>query len=278
MKRVILVRSNPVSPDPPVEKAALALTRAGYHVTVLGWDRDADYDQKRDVLAVSGYNIDVVRFGIKAQFGGGMKKNLVPLARFQMRLRRWLIENRAAYDIVHAFDFDTGLVSARYTKKFKKKFVYHILDYYIDSHGLRGTALEKTIAGLENAVINSADATLICTEQRREQIAGSSPKRLEIIHNTPAAEQIGTADFALEAGDKVKIAYVGILQDHRLLKELSEAIAESDNVELHMGGFGRYDSYFEELSKTYENIHFYGKLSYHQTLSLEQQCDIMLAI
>ena len=68
MKRVILLRSNPVNPDPPVEKAALALLNDGYHVRIIGWDRDADYGLKENLLQLSGYEVEVIRFGIKAQF------------------------------------------------------------------------------------------------------------------------------------------------------------------------------------------------------------------
>ena len=94
MKRVILLRSNPVNPDPPVEKAALALLNAGYHVRIIGWDRDADYKLKKDFVVLSGYQVEGIRFGIKAQFSGGIKKNLVPLCLFLARLRSWLIKNK----------------------------------------------------------------------------------------------------------------------------------------------------------------------------------------
>ena len=43
MKKVVLIRSNPVSPDPPVEKTANTLIKSGYKVTVIGWDRDRDW-------------------------------------------------------------------------------------------------------------------------------------------------------------------------------------------------------------------------------------------
>ena len=60
MKRVIVLRSNPVNPDPPVEKAALALLNAGYHVQILGWDRDADYGIKKSLLQISDYEVEAL--------------------------------------------------------------------------------------------------------------------------------------------------------------------------------------------------------------------------
>ena len=278
MKRVILLRSNPVNPDPPVEKAALALLNAGYHVTIIGWDRDEDYSQRKDYIPISDRKAQVIRFGIRGTFSGGMKKNLLPLTTFQNRLRRWLVDNRSNYDIVHAFDFDTGFVASRYAKKFHKKFVYHILDYYVASHGLRGSFLEKPIVKMENSIINSADATVICTEKRREQIAGTTPKRLAIIHNTPAVSQLSPCDPLTESNGRAKIVYVGILESSRMLKEIAAAVSENPNVELHVGGFGTLEAFFKEMSGRFNNIFYYGRLAYNQTLSLEAECDLMLAI
>ena len=278
MKRVILLRSNPVNPDPPVEKAALALLRAGYTVTIIGWDRDADYALKKDLIQISDYKAEVVRFGIKAQFSGGIKKNLFPLCHFLKRLRSWLVKNKATYDIIHAFDFDTGFIASRYARKFKKKLVYHILDYYVDSHGLRNTVLENPILRLENSVINYADATIICTEKRKEQIAGSAPKHLAVIHNTPSAAQIRHCDNKTKQNDRIKIVYVGILEPSRLLVEIADAVSQNSSIELHVGGFGVLKDFFIEKSNTCENIYYYGRLTYDHTLSLENECDIMLAI
>ena len=278
MKRVILLRSTPVDPDPPVEKAALALLNAGYQVRILGWDRDADYGIKKELLQISDHEVEVIRFGIKAQFSGGIKKNLVPLCRFLANLRAWLIKNRGTYDIVHAFDFDTGFVAARYAKLFHKKLVYHILDYYVASHGLRKTVLEKPVCRLENSVINGADATIICSEKRKEQIAGSRPKRLAVIHNTPSAAQRKPCENKTQQTGRIKIVYVGILEPSRLLREIAAAVSENNELEFHVAGFGTLEAFFIEQAQTYDNIYFYGRLTYDHTLSLENECDIMLAI
>ena len=237
-----------------------------------------DYALKKDFIHLSDYKVEVIRFGIKAQFSGGIKKNLLPLCIFLKRLRSWLVENRAVYDIVHAFDFDTGFLASRYAKKFHKKFVYHILDYYVASHGLRKTVLEKPISKLENSVIDYADATIICTEKRKEQIAGSTPKRLAVIHNTPAAAQFKPCANKTNQTGRIKIVYVGILEPSRLLREIVAVVSESDNLELHVGGFGTLEGFFKDQSHACDNVYYYGRLTYDHTLSLEKECDIILAI
>lgn len=277
MKRVVLIRSNAVSPDPAVEKMANTLLELGYRVTILGWDRECNYKSNIKMLNFSNGKAELVLFGIKAEFGAGLRGNFKPLLLFQLRIRKWLKDNMNSIDVIHAFDFDTGFI-VRKTMKPSIKLVYHILDYYIDSHGLRGF-LGRTIRLLENRIIESADATVICTEKRKEQIAGCNPKRLCVIHNTPDAKIIDTS-LSVKTGDdsKIKIVYVGILVGSRLLKEITEIVTNDNRFEFHVGGFGNLEKFFIDCSDRYENVYYYGKLPYDKTLALERECDIMVAI
>ena len=100
-----------------------------------------------------------------------------------------------------------------------------------------------------------------------------------LIGAMPGLKAFVAADsFPIKQTDKIKIVYVGILQDFRLLKEITDCIAEDKRFEFHVGGFGKYEQFFTEKSQKYDNIFFYGKLSYEKTLSLENECDIMLAV
>ena len=117
-KKIVLLRSNPVNPDPPVEKMAEALLEMGYNVTILGWDRSEKYKSKEDVITLqNGQVVPIIRFGIPAVYGGGIKKTLKALLTFQKRLKGWLKDHRENFDIIHAFDFDTGFIAKRIAKK-----------------------------------------------------------------------------------------------------------------------------------------------------------------
>lgn len=39
MKKILFIRSNPVFPDPRVQKEAKTLSDEGYEVEILAWDR-----------------------------------------------------------------------------------------------------------------------------------------------------------------------------------------------------------------------------------------------
>lgn len=277
-KRVILLRSNPVAPDPPVEKAADVLVSQGYNVTVVGWDRDGKQEQT-GILTLQRGNAEVVRFGIPAVFDGGLKKNLLPLITFQKKMFSWLKLHRNEYDVIHAFDFDTGMIANMITSKYHKVLVYHILDFYVDSHHLPTGWLKETVKKAEYGIMNKAYCTILCTEKRKEQIAGSRPRKLEIIHNTPKQSNIVCDPVIRNSEEKrCRIVYVGILADSRFIRELIQFVKNEERFELHIGGFGILEEEIAQVSRACERIVFYGKLPYEKTISLEASCDVMTAI
>lgn len=278
MKKILLIRSNPVNPDPPVEKMGNTLLELGYSVDIVGWDRGKSYKIREEGVEFQHGKVKVIRFGIPAEFGAGFKGNLKPLYKFQIALKKWLERNGSQYDLIHAFDFDTAYVSSNYAQRHKIPFIYHVLDYYVDSHNLKLEFIKKIVRGKENRIISEADATIICTEKRKEQIKGSKPQRIEIIHNTPDSSIMPEENiFCFEENRRTRIVYVGILAGTRLLLELAEVVKENLELELHIGGFGQLEDTFKMYSTECENIKFYGKLPYSQTLALERACDIMIA-
>lgn len=271
-KSVCILRSNPVRPDSRVEKEAWTLAMAGYRVHILAWDRDTDVRESEGEIEVAGVKIPITRLGHRATFGEGFK-NLRPYLAFQFHMRKWLKKHR--FDIVHACDFDTAFFSRGVVSKKKQRFVFDIFDFI---GGDCKTFLQKCVKKAQFRLINGADATIICTEEREKQIKGSHPRRLAVIHNTPASGQLSKEEMVLTPSSRAKIVYVGILQDYRLLKGIAEAVSQMPDVELHVGGFGKYEAYFTEMSAAHDNVIFYGRLPYDKALALERACDIMLAI
>lgn len=272
--RVCIIRSNPVNPDSRVEKEAWTLANAGYSVHILAWDRDSDHKEQNNFVSVAGTSIPITRLGYQAAYGEGIK-SLIPYLKFQFHMRRWLKEHISEYDIIHACDFDTAFFSQTYSKR--KTYIFDIFDFL---YGEPTNFFQRAIRKAQYNIINRADATIICSEERINQITGSKPKRLEIIHNTPSYEQMNShSGLAFQSNSlKPKIAYVGILAEERMLSAMGNCISRHPEVELHIAGFGPLEPLFSKLAASYENIFFYGRISYDQALELEQRCDIMTAI
>lgn len=273
-KKIVIARSNFVEPDSRVEKEAISLVNNGYEVSLLAWNRSKNYFVKRDKKSItSALKISRTSFGAKAGFGNGFK-SLVPFIKFQLSLFGWLILNKDKYDICHFCDFDTAFLGSIACKIVRKKYIFDIFDYLSTNPN---NFFQKVIEKMENMTINHAEATIICTEDRIQQIKKAKPKNLTIIHNSPS-DIFDLSNISYAHTNKIRVVYVGILQDYRLLKEMAKAISEDSRIELHIGGFGKYENYMKKMSERYDNIKYYGKLKYDETLKLEQSCDIMTAI
>lgn len=274
MKEICIIRSNAVRPDSRVEKEAWSLSKAGYNIRVLAWDRDSTHAPVDEQINVNGVTIPITRIGFKATFGEGFK-NIKAYMGFQFAMRKWIRTHLNQLSVVHACDFDTAFFSYSLCKRKGIKFVFDIFDFLASNPK---TLFQKIIRKAQYRIINKADATIICTEDRRRQIAGSKPKRLVVIHNTPALAELSENSFIKVTSNRPRIVYVGILQDYRLLFEIGDFFINNNDVEFHIGGFGKYEDHFKELAEKSDNIYFYGRIPYEKTLQLESECDIMLSI
>lgn len=271
--KVLFLRSNSVDPDSRVEKEVETLIREGHEVDIFCWDRESNHPVVKSEKQLFTTVCDIYRIGIEASYGGGFKKNLKPLIRFQIEIVRFLKKYGKRYDVIHACDFDTGLFG--YLCKGKRKMVYDMFDYYADSFSVP-SILKGLIYQAEDYVANKSDALVLCTEERKNQLRQLKQKNVKIIHNSPM--KIEMEDFQLSFSEKTKIAYIGILSEGRMIEEMLEIVSNDNNLELHIAGFGKLESVVESYASNHSNIKYYGKIPYKQTLYIESMCDIMTAI
>lgn len=273
MSTIIIVRSNPIDPDSRVEKEANSLCKDGHNVILVAWDRGIARGIQCDYKKLSDTEVPRIRIGARAQYGAGMK-SLHAFIRFQLLLFYWMIKNKSKYDICHLCDFDTAFLGSVAARLCHKKVVFDLFDYMSTN---ADTTKKRIIKSFEDYTINNADAVIICSEQRREQIKHTHPKSITVIHNSPPFVHINHS-LCKSGSDKVKVVYIGILEERRRLKDIAEVIQDMPDVEFHVGGFGQLESYFKDLSHKKDNIFFYGRIPYEDTLALESECDIITAI
>ncbi len=278
MKRIIIVRSNQINPDPRVEKIAETLCRAGFEVSVLSWNRN-DFslpDVEVKILNASKYKI--IRKRIPAQFGGGIK-NLFSLFLWQIFLMYWLIKNRFNYELIYACDFDTVLPAILMKLIFKKKLIYDVFDYYVDSFKVP-SIFKPIIKKLDKWSMIVCDKLIICDENRVEQIAYNNLEKITVIPNSPK-DLLSYFDNSnnlryYRKNDNFTLAYVGILQEGRFLVEMIEIFKKNFDWNLIIAGFGPLEEYIKKSVTA--NITFLGKLSYIEAMRLYYESDAIFAI
>lgn len=278
--RVAYIRTNGVNPDPRVEKEVNAIIKDKKNsVTILAWDRESANDSE-ETLELSNGIAQIVRFGIPSEWGGGMKKNMIPLLKFSRRVHSWLRKNQKQIDCVHCCDLPTAMMAMPYAKR--KKFVYDIYDYFADTAHAPNLIL-KYAKMKEQKMIEIADATIICSEQRIKQIGSARANKLYIIHNSPDScllERVLLDEKHIIKGNssRPKFVYVGNLIADRFITEVINIACRRKDIELHIGGMGVLSETVKQASEEHENIYFYGKLPYSDVLALENDCDVLLAL
>ncbi len=269
--RVLICRSNPIAPDPRVEKEARSLSQQGYSVTALGWDRSGLLPQREDL----GWAC-VVRLPIRAGYARGLM-NFLPLILWQVSLLAWLVSHRREFDILHACDFDTILPALACKKAFKKVVVYDIFDFYADHLRLTPQPIKRLIRRVDLWAIGQADAVILVDESRQAQIAGSQPKRLAIMYNTPedvTSEQLTQPN----PEDTIHLAYVGLMQVERGLLDLLEVVGCHPDWKLDLAGFGGDEALLLERAKGLKNVAWHGRVLYSTALALSAQANVLVAL
>lgn len=275
--RICIIRNSEGPMNAQLIRIGTALNKTDNEFFFLTRNRDSDSDKKiiKKELEIQGTKVVNYEIQLPAMIGGGIK-NIVPLIKYNKILYEWLDDNKEMYDAIHAIDYDVGSVALKIKKKHEKKIIYHIADFYADSRLKIPNIIKKYLRNKEYGVINNADATIICTDDRKGQIEGSNPKKLTVVHNTPPVKQKKLVIKSID--DKIKITYVGGQEKKRFIDQAISAIKNMPNYHLTLAGsVGDARESIKEISSI-KNIEFLGKVSYERALQLYEDTDIMFAI
>lgn len=268
-KKVIILRSTSIYEDSRTFKLATMLVEFGLDVTILGWDRKLEH-KSEEIVKLNNGEFKIRFFQQKCTYGGGLK-NLYKMIKYQKWLKKQVLTFPRG-SIIHACDYDTAKSIYKIAAK-KYKLVYDIFDFYSDTH-----KLPKILANLirkdELKIINQSNTTIICTEQRIEQIKGSSPNNLVVIHNTPSFNK----NFSkCKQNKRLKICFIGALTPDRLLLEIINDIHKYPQYDFVFGGLGCYEENIKQVVNNLDNVVYLGKMPYAEVLEVENKCDVLFA-
>lgn len=274
MRRILFLRSNPIDPDPRVEKEASTLAKAGYQVRVVGWDLTGRYPRH----VVTDFGV-LERLHVHAHLKGGRANrsglaNLPHYLRFQLGLVLYLLRMRKAYDVVHACDFDT-LMPALFAKvALGKKVIYDIFDFYADMMLRAPKWLKALVRWLEVRLMGYADAVILADESRVQQIEGARPRKLTVIYNSP---HLDIPAASIPPYPPFRVGYVGVLSRTRGIMEMIEAVSRSPLWELELAGFGDDEEEIIAHARAVERVRFWGRVSYERALGIYASSHLLFA-
>lgn len=268
MKTVAFVRTTNIYDDSRATKEITALVEAGYHVVILGWDRNGEAEARTKAI-FKDVNVDCRFFHCILPTGIGVK-NIG-------KLIKWIIwtkkELRSIKDLVtvHACNLDGGYGAYQFCRGRHINLVYDIYDYYVDSHAIPDI-MKRYVEKTEIKIINFAKITIICTEERREQIQKANPKSVLVIHNSPDVPEVKEKEI------KYDYAYCGSLCDLRLINEILDEYKGHKEMRFAFAGNDKYQKTVELLAEKFANVDYYGTIPYSRVLEIESQAKVLSAI
>lgn len=277
--RVCIVRNSEGPMNAQLIRIGTALSKTENEFFFVTRTRDSESEELivEKEMEIDGHNYKNYEIQLPAIIGGGLK-NISPLLKFTKILTKWLKDNQDLYDVIHAVDYDTGSIAQKIAQKYNKKVVYHIADFYSDSRLNIPTFIKKYLRSREYNVINRTDATIICSDDRKEQIAGSHPKKLIVVHNTPPREQQPFTTQLVEEQEQIQITYVGGMEKKRFIDKAIRVIQDKIGYYLNLAGsVGDAREAIASVS-TIDNINFLGKVPYEKALSLYNETSLMFAM
>lgn len=271
MKTIMYVRANGIYSDSRATKEITSLLKNGYRVLIVGWDREGNSEER--CLQVFGQYIERIEFfmyehTVKDHVGF---KNIGKLYKWLKHVDGVFIQNKNTINAVHACNLDTILFCYKKCKKYGIKIIYDIFDYYVDGHASIPYYLKPIVEKLEIDIINSADVTIICTEERREQIAKATPKKLIVIHNTPEVELLKN-DIIYD------YFYCGTFCFQRLIGEIFDNYENNSDLNIGFAGYGLYKDQAIELDNEFNNFSYLGQIMYKDCLINESKSVCLSAI
>lgn len=279
--RVLIARNSDAPTNANIRRVLEALTSAGHSVVVLSRNRACDESLKgyiKKTIKINNLEIDNYELQLSGKTERGMK-NFTTLKSYMDSLKSWMKDNVDKFDAIHAFDLDTGLVAKKIAKSYNKHLVYHIADFYVDSRAKIPGPLKFIIRSMEYSIINYADNTIICTEERKDQIAGARPRKLTVVHNTPSIDFDVSSyiDQSMDLDHKLTLAYIGVLSKRRFIDQAVDCMMDMKDSQMILAGGGDLVDFVKERADKTDNIKYMGKVDYEDTFDIYSKSDLMFA-
>jgi len=255
---VLMLLSNAFDPDPRVYREAKALVAGGYRVTILCWDRERTrpMQEMRDGIAVE-------RIYVRSTHGRGASQVFF-LALFWVRaLFRAL---RLTMHVIHAHDFDTlplGFLIARYKRV---PIVYDAHESYADMLENVPAWMKRLIFVVENVLISRVDALITVGEILEGFFRSRGAQKTCVVGNWKDPEEFAVdedllalerARLGIEDG-RLVISFIANLGLERQIGPLIEAVKDTPEILLIVGGRGPAAPLVREASETHDNIRYLG--------------------
>ncbi len=278
MTPIVMLLSNAFRPDPRVAREAAALTRAGYQVTIVCWDRAGEFPphETRD-----GYRIERIQT-VRTVYGAGARQILHTPRFWRAAVRRIRPLRPAA---IHCHDLDTLPAGWWLKRQTGARLVY---DAHEDYPAMMSLYLPRpfvaALSWLERLLLRRVDYTITASTVLADKLRARGIAPLLTIgnyHNLAPFDAIPPTDVAAAraalglAENDLAVAYIGGFSRNRELLPLIEAARTLPHVQVLLWGDGHQRAAIEAAVAQTPNTRYMGWLPGDQVPLTMQAVDVI---
>lgn len=283
MMHIAMLLSNPFRPDPRVLKEARSLNQHGYHITIICWDRKAEFRAKEELAA----GIEVIRIqSARSDYALGARQ-INRIFRFWQAALSVLSEMKP--DLVHCHDFDTLPVGLYWCRRNNTSAIYDAHEYYADLvkprlRGIAGICIYWIIKYAERSLARRADA-IITVDDSLANIYRAINSRVLVIGHYPSIELCNTPTSVFSKST-LNLLYTGRISNDRgsiaYLNLLRALLDRNIPTRLILAGVFtpvEEEKHFWEIARGVESyVKFHKWIQYDHIHEILQEGDVGLAL
>lgn len=251
-----MVLSNPFRPDPRVLKEASTLAEAGYRVSIVCWDRQAEFPIEEDI-----HGFTVHRIRIASGYSAGSRQILY-LPRFWREAVNLLEELDP--DIVHCHDLDTAPIGYWFSRRRDKPWIFDAHESYPEQIKPQvSRAIYLGMLAVERFLIPRANAIITVGSLLAERLLKLRAESVTIVGNYQVLDQYSGNGTRVRSiigidPDAYVVGYIGGFSRERVLTQLVEAATLVCEMSLLLAGDGVQRDVVEAAVLDRRDVHYVG--------------------
>ncbi len=280
-KSILSLASCPFRQQPVLRKEAATLTKAGWRVSVIAWDRRTLYPAFDTVDAVAVENIL-----IRGSYGTGSLSMIVKTLMFWYIAVVRLIKKRNTFSILHCQDLSTLLPAFIASRLLKKVMVFDAHDPYPEMLALTQPRLMVSVAAwIEKFFCRRVDAILTVNGLMKQRFEKITTRPIYIVYNYPELE-VFKAEAKPVADDRTPlvIGRIGTLAENLGIEETIAAfIAVAEEFDVRLLFVGRLadtlrDKVLRLIEPVRDRVQMVADIPYFQVPAYYRQMDISMVL
>ena len=251
---IVMLLSNPFRPDPRVLKEASSLTKNGYKVSILCWDRRSEFPPEEVYEGIT-----IRRIAIPSNYASGPQQ-VLHLPRFWYQALK--IANDLKPDILHCHDLDTTPIGYLYSRRKNIPWIYDAHECYPEQMRQQaGRLLYQLLLRLDNFMAKRAGKMITINEllARHFRTLGG---RVSIVGNyQPIGGKQPLLISRSEAGIREEaylVAYIGGFTSARAILPLIHATDIYKDATVLLVGDGSQREQVESELSSYPHVRYTG--------------------